>query len=59
MRCEECGTEAPADARGWQGLWVEDDEADDPAEIRFWCPQCAYREFGDLRDRRRSWPSDD
>ncbi len=44
LRCVECGVVSTGQARGWQALFVEDDEVDT------WCPDCARREFGDDGD---------
>ena len=48
MECEECGTHAIGDAWGWRGYRIDDPEDGDPPEIGFFCPDCAYREFGPL-----------
>ena len=40
-RCQECPAEWTDDSR-WRAF-VTDDE---PAELVFYCPSCAYREFG-------------
>jgi hypothetical protein len=48
MRCEECGKEAPPDARGWRAVRTDtEDDADSP--VGFYCPDCAEREFGTAR----------
>jgi hypothetical protein len=42
--CAECeAVWLPADEGRWQA-WLTDDE---PAELVFYCPACAEREFGD------------
>ena len=51
LRCEECSAEAIAGAWGWRGYRIDDPEDGDPPEIGFFCPDCAYREFGPLLDR--------
>ena len=44
--CAECEAHwLPADLERWQ-VWLTDDE---PAELVFYCPACAEREFGGLR----------
>jgi len=52
LRCEECGELATNGAWGWRGYRIDDPEDGDPPEIGFFCPDCAYREFGPLLDRR-------
>ena len=45
-RCAECGRRwLPADPERWCAYHGGDD-LDDPAEIVFYCPECAGREFG-------------
>ncbi|HEY4346231.1 MAG TPA: hypothetical protein VGM80_01480 [Gaiellaceae bacterium] len=45
---------APPDARGWMGLRMFDPEEDEYPAIGFYCPECAWREFGeDLKAPRR------
>jgi hypothetical protein len=51
IRCEECGAPATGDAYGWRGYRIDDPEDGDLPEIGFFCPDCAYREFGPLLDR--------
>jgi hypothetical protein len=51
MHCEECGVRATGSASGWRGYRIDDPEEGDPPEIGFFCPDCAYREFGPLLDR--------
>jgi hypothetical protein len=51
LRCEECGDQATAGAWGWRGYRIDDPEDGDPPEIGFFCPDCAYREFGPLLGR--------
>ena len=47
-RCAECeGHWLPADEERWQA-WLTDDE---PAELVFYCPACAEREFGERATR--------
>jgi hypothetical protein len=43
VQCEECGTDAPDEAKGWRALLTNDD----PQEVVCYCPDCAAREFGD------------
>jgi hypothetical protein len=54
--CVECGGRADPDARGWQGHLVEDDD-DERDDVIFFCPGCAAREFGELRQRPRDPPA--
>jgi hypothetical protein len=42
MRSEREAAWLPADEARWQA-WLTDDE---PAELVFYCPGCAEREFG-------------
>ena len=46
MRCQECLIEATASARGWRALRTDIPQEDDEAELAFYCPECAEREFG-------------
>jgi len=50
LRCEECGIQATAGAWGWRGYRIDDPEEGDMPEIGFFCPDCAFREFGPLLD---------
>jgi hypothetical protein len=54
LRCEECGTVATGDAWGWRGYRIDDPEDGDLPEMGFFCPECAFREFGPLLDRSDS-----
>jgi len=47
--CVECRRRADPQARGWQAHLVESDDHEDEDEVVFFCPACAAREFGDLR----------
>jgi hypothetical protein len=50
MRCEECGTVAVGDARGWWAMHATDPGGQQPIEVATFCPDCAARAFGvDLR----------
>jgi hypothetical protein len=51
LRCEECGVASAGSAWAWRGYRIDDPEDGDPPEIGFFCPDCAYREFGPLLDR--------
>ena len=43
-KCAECeAVWLPTNEAQWQA-WLTDDE---PAELVFYCPECAEREFGD------------
>jgi hypothetical protein len=47
-KCVECGAVwLPADNERWQALLGCDEHLDAPAEVDFYCPECAEREFGD------------
>ena len=44
-RCAECETRwLPSDEERWQAHLGSDD-LDEPAEVVFYCPECAEREF--------------
>jgi hypothetical protein len=49
--CVECRRRADSEARGWQAHLVERDDEEEEDEVVFFCPACAAREFGDLRQR--------
>jgi hypothetical protein len=55
--CVECGRAADPDARGWQAHLVARDDDEEEEEVVFFCPRCAAREFGDLRQRRLDPPA--
>jgi hypothetical protein len=44
--CEECGREASGEARGWRGYLTEYLAFGHDGDLAFYCPECAYREFG-------------
>ena len=45
-RCVECEAAwLPADEERWQAHLGCDEDLDAPAELVFYCPQCAEREF--------------
>ena len=46
VRCIECGTISDPGWSGWRACRTEDPEGVEPPEISFFCPGCAYREFG-------------
>jgi hypothetical protein len=46
-RCAECEAHRPpADEERWRA-YLGGDDLDEPAELVFYCPDCAEREFGD------------
>lgn len=47
--CMECKESSDACARGWRGYLVDRDD-DGQDEVVFYCPVCASREFGQLRN---------
>ena len=55
--CVECRRRADSQARGWQAHLVESDDNEDEDEVVFFCPACAAREFGELRQRRLDPPA--
>jgi hypothetical protein len=46
MRCQECGVEADARARGWRALIAHAPWDDELPETAVYCPVCAWLEFG-------------
>jgi hypothetical protein len=55
--CVECRLPADSHARGWQAHLVARDDDEEEDEVVFFCPACAAREFGDLRQRRLDPPA--
>jgi hypothetical protein len=55
--CSECRRPADPEARGWQAHLVARDDNEEEDEVVFFCPECATREFGDLRQRRPEPPA--
>jgi hypothetical protein len=51
VACIECGSVSHANWSGWRACRTEDPEGIEAPEISFFCPECAYREFG--RQARR------
>ena len=50
-KCAECEAAwLPADEERWRAYFGGDD-LDEPAELAFYCPACAEREFGDEQHR--------
>jgi hypothetical protein len=46
-RCTECEAYwLPPDEERWQARLGCDEHLDEPAELVFYCPKCAEREFG-------------
>jgi hypothetical protein len=52
VACIECGSVSDSNWSGWRACRTEDPEGIEAAEISFFCPECAYREFG--RQTRKS-----
>jgi hypothetical protein len=50
--CIECGSVSDSSWSGWQACRTEDPEGIEGPEISFFCPECAYREFGRQTPRR-------
>ena len=47
-RCAECeAASLPTDEERWRAYLGVDEHLDEPAELVFYCPDCAEREFGD------------
>jgi ribosomal protein L44E len=46
LECAECSTRwLPADEERWRA-YMGGDDLDQPAELVFYCPECAERAFG-------------
>lgn len=46
--CVECGARwLPGDPEHWRVYLGCDEDVDEPAELLFYCPECAEQEFGD------------
>ncbi len=46
-RCAECDARwLPADDERWRA-YLGSDDLGEPAELGFYCPECAEQEFGD------------
>lgn len=48
--CAECPRVSSAFATGWRAYRVDDPEEDEPPRLAFYCPDCARREFGTIRE---------
>jgi len=46
VACIECGSVSDSSWSGWRACRTEDPEGIEAPEISFFCPECAYREFG-------------
>ena len=47
-KCVECeAVWLPADAERWRAYLGCDEDLDEPAELFWYCPECAEREFAD------------
>jgi hypothetical protein len=45
--CTECGERwLPGDPSRWHAYLACDEDLEEPAELFFYCPDCAEREFG-------------
>jgi len=45
--CTECGAQwLPGDLGRWHAYLGVDEDLDESAEVGFYCPDCAEREFG-------------
>jgi hypothetical protein len=42
----ECGGWGDEEARGWRAVGAGETDLEDTAEVFFFCPDCAEREFG-------------
>lgn len=46
VSCIECASVSDSSWSGWRACRTEDPEGIEAPEISFFCPECAYREFG-------------
>lgn len=46
VSCVECHRPSGRDWHGWRAYRTDDPDQDGPAELTFYCPDCAEREFG-------------
>jgi hypothetical protein len=53
VACIECGSVSDTNWSGWRACRTEDPEGIEAPEISFFCPECAYREFGRQTPKRR------
>jgi hypothetical protein len=52
VRCAECGTSSGLYWHGWRAYRTDEEEMNEPPSLAFYCPICAYREFGARLPRR-------
>jgi len=48
VRCVECHDLARGEATGWRGYHLWRRRSDAVPEVVFYCPVCAFREFGPI-----------
>jgi len=53
LRCDECGTVAEDEAKGWQAMLIDDGYEECPFVVVF-CRDCSSREFPDEDDVSRA-----
>jgi len=46
LECIECGVLSEGDAFAWRGYRIDDPYENEEPALAFYCPSCAYREFG-------------
>jgi hypothetical protein len=46
LECIECGALSEGDAFAWRGYRIDDPYEHEEPALAFYCPSCAYREFG-------------
>jgi hypothetical protein len=51
VTCVECGCSSGHRWRGWQAHRVDDPELREVPELGFYCPVCAFQEFGGREPR--------
>jgi hypothetical protein len=46
LECVECGVLSGPEATAWRGYRIDDPNENEEPALAFYCPSCAYREFG-------------
>ena len=46
LECVECGAISDLEAIAWRGYRIDDPNENEQPALAFYCPACAYREFG-------------
>jgi hypothetical protein len=53
LKCVECGATMNEQTPNWRAYIADPDEDDEGPFVVVYCPQCAAREFGPPRNRRK------